>query len=154
MNMNHYLVVVITLQHEDSKEATYFVKAESLEDAGKLAIMLESPNPDGLLEDGCQLVESDKSCSYTVDSVELVDAQDVPVLSKYIMPLSSKAVVSPEAHRYWDTPECPECGEKAEEPFLEKGETFRYRCSNGHSVLYIRDVEEDQIDPYAPSAWG
>lgn len=38
--------------------------------------------------------------------------------------------------------------------FLEKGEAFRYRCSNGHSVLYIRDVEEDQIDPYAPSAWG
>lgn len=98
MNMNHYLVVVLTLQHEDSKEATYFVKAESLEDAGKLAIMLESPNPDGLLEDGCQLVESDKSCSYTVDSVELVDAQDVPVLSKYIMPLSSKAVVSQQLH--------------------------------------------------------
>lgn len=98
MNMNHYLVVVLTLQHEDSKEATYFVKAESLEDAGKLAIMLESPNPNGLLEDGCQFVESDQSCSYTIDSVELVDAQDVPVLSKYIMPLSSKVVVSQQLH--------------------------------------------------------
>ncbi len=55
-----------------------------------------------------------------------------------------------DAHTYWETPECPECGERVEEPCFKKGEAWRYTCSNGHDVLYLQDCDDDGIDPYAP----
>lgn len=144
--MKHYLVHLSAALPESSNTTIHLVIAESLEDAEKLAAMQESHTPLSLQKEGSFFVEHDKSCFYHAESIQEVDQQDVDVLKKYIMPINSED--SQDPYIYWETPECPDCGERQDEPFSEVGVPWHSRCSNGHNYYYLS--QEEVLHRYYP----